>query len=275
MTPRRWIVHANPELTGLLNDHIGDDWTSDLAGISALARYADTPDEEFFARWEAIKLANKQRLAWLVKDTTGVEFDTDALFSVQVKRIHEYKRQLLNLLHVIHLYLRIRNNNADGHDQTLRADRRQGGAGLLDGQAIIKLINNVAAVINADPQVGDRLKLAFIPDYRVSLMEVIAPAADLSEQISTAGKEASGTGNMKFMMNGALTIGTYDGANIEIMDAVGEENFFLFGLRAGEVDALQGQVRPTGTGRCRYRSGERHNTHVLGFLQPRGARHFR
>ncbi|MGB5304939.1 MAG: glycogen/starch/alpha-glucan phosphorylase [Gammaproteobacteria bacterium] len=244
VTPRRWIVHANPGLTGLLNDHIGDDWTSDLAGISALGRYADTADEEFFARWEAIKLSNKQRLAWLVKDTTGVEFDTDALFSVQVKRIHEYKRQLLNLLHVIHLYLRIRNNNADGQIKRCVLIGGKAAPGYWMAKQIIKLINNVAAVINADPQVGDRLKLAFIPDYRVSLMEVIAPAADLSEQISTAGKEASGTGNMKFMMNGALTIGTYDGANIEIMDAVGEENFFLFGLRAGEVDALRDKYDP-------------------------------
>jgi len=244
VTPRRWIVHANPGLTGLLNDRIGDDWISDLSRISALAPHADATDEGLFSRWEAIKLANKQRLAWLVLDTTGVQFDTDALFSVQVKRIHEYKRQLLNLLHVIHLYVRIRNNQADGQIKRCVLIGGKAAPGYWLAKRIIKLINNVAAVINADPLVGDRLKLAFIPDYRVSLMEVIAPAADLSEQISTAGKEASGTGNMKFMMNGALTMGTYDGANIEILDAVGKENFFLFGLHAEEVAALRGQYDP-------------------------------
>jgi len=244
VTPRRWIAHANPGLTTLLSDTIGDGWLYDLDEIGLLERHADEADSAFCARWEAVKQDNKRRLAALVLDKTGVQFDTASLFSVQVKRIHEYKRQLLNVLHVIHLYQRIRNGDTDGMVNRCVLIGGKAAPGYWMAKQTIKLVSNVANIINADPLVGDRLKLAFIPNYRVSLMEVIAPAADLSEQISTAGKEASGTGNMKFMMNGALTIGTYDGANIEILDAVGEDNFFLFGLHAEEVAALRNNYDP-------------------------------
>ena len=166
------------------------------------------------------------------------------LFDVQVKRIHEYKRQLLNVLHVIHLYLRIKNGRMDNWANRCVLIGGKAAPGYVMAKRIIKLVNNVAAVVNSDPDVNGRLKVAFLPNYRVSSMEIIAPATDLSEQISTAGKEASGTGNMKFMMNGAVTIGTYDGANIEIMDAVGVENFFLFGLKADEVDVLGHNYHP-------------------------------
>ena len=166
------------------------------------------------------------------------------MFDVQVKRIHEYKRQLLNVLHVIHLYQQIKQGNTENWSSRCVLIGGKAAPGYVIAKDIIKLINNVAMIINNDSDVGDKLKLAFLPNYNVSSMEVIAPGADLSEQISTAGKEASGTGNMKFMMNGAITIGTYDGANIEILDAVGEENFFLFGLRENEVEALKSDYHP-------------------------------
>ena len=177
-------------------------------------------------------------------DATGVEFDPKAMFDVQVKRIHEYKRQLLNVLHVIHLYIRIK--NGDTRDWTPRNVLIGGKAapGYHMAKLLIKLVNNVADIINSDPDVNSKLKLAFLPNYNVSAMEIIAPGTDLSEQISTAGKEASGTGNMKFMMNGALTIGTYDGANIEILEHVGEDNFFLFGLNADQVAEMQQHYNP-------------------------------
>jgi starch phosphorylase len=173
-----------------------------------------------------------------------VTFDRAALFDVQVKRIHEYKRQLLNVLHVIHLYNRIKHGHLDGWADRCVLIGGKAAPGYAMAKRIIKLVNSVADVVNNDPDVDGRLKVAFLPNYRVSSMEIIAPATDLSEQISTAGKEASGTGNMKFMMNGAATIGTYDGANIEILEAVGEDNFFLFGLRANDVEALRGHYQP-------------------------------
>jgi len=244
VTPRRWIAHANPALTNLLNDTIGDEWTYDLDKISALSKYANNPNDEYIEKWLDVQLASKQRLIAMVKEKTGIEFNDSSMLSVQVKRIHEYKRQLLNVLHIIHLYINIKHCNTKDMVDRCFLIGGKAAPGYWMAKQIIKLINNVADVINNDPDIGGKLKLAFIPNYKVSSMEVIAPGADLSEQISTAGKEASGTGNMKFMMNGALTIGTYDGANIEILEAVGEDNFFLFGLRAHEVDELKKNYNP-------------------------------
>ena len=243
VTPRRWMASSNPELSALIDNTIGDGWRTDLSKLKDLLNYVD--DKAFRAKWRSIKHNNKQRLAEMVLRDCGVDFDTSALFDVQVKRIHEYKRQLLNVLHVIHLYDRIK--RGDAHDWTPRCVLIGGKAapGYAMAKQIIHLVNAVADVINQDPDTKGLLQLAFLPDYRVSAMEVICPAAELSEQISTAGKEASGTGNMKFMMNGALTIGTLDGANIEIREEAGDENFFLFGLTAEEVDATRGNYDPS------------------------------
>jgi len=244
VTPRRWVAHANPGMSALISNTIGEGWIADLAQLEQLKPLADPKNAAFHADWRAVKRANKQRLADLVLAECGVVFNPDALFDVQVKRIHEYKRQLLNVLHVIHLYSSIKLGRLDGWADRCVLIGGKAAPGYAMAKRIIKLVNGVADVINSDPDVNGRLKIAFLPNYRVTSMEVIAPATDLSEQISTAGKEASGTGNMKFMMNGAATIGTYDGANIEILDAVGEDNFFLFGLRAEEVEALRPQYRP-------------------------------
>ncbi len=242
VTPRRWLITSNPSLASLITETIGDGWQADLMQLRKLAAHAD--DAAFQARWAAVKHGNKQRLAALVERQTGVVFDPAAMFDIQVKRIHEYKRQLLNVLHVIHLYCRIK--RGDCADWTPRCVLIGGKAapGYEQAKRIIKLVNNVARVVNADPDTQGRLQLVFLPDYCVSAMEIISPAADLSEQISTAGKEASGTGNMKLMMNGAITIGTRDGANIEILEAVGDDNFFLFGLDADEVVALRANYDP-------------------------------
>jgi starch phosphorylase len=242
VTQRRWLALCNPGLAGLITEHIGDGWTTQLDHLHKLAPYAD--DGAFRQRWHEIKLANKQRLADMIEHECGLNIATSALFDVQVKRIHEYKRQLLNTLHVIHLYNRIK--HGDVGDWTPRCVVIGGKAapGYAIAKLIIKLIGNVAKVVNSDPDVGDLLKVVFLPNYRVSAMEIICPAADLSEQISTAGKEASGTGNMKFMMNGAITIGTLDGANIEILEEVGEDNFFLFGLTAEQVRETRHDYRP-------------------------------
>ena len=242
VTQRRWMASANPEMSRLITARIGDAWIRRLDALRELIPHADDPD--FRDRWHAVKRANKVRLAALVRHDCGVDFDPDALFDVQVKRIHEYKRQLLNILHVIHLYARLK--AGDDADWTPRCVLIGGKAapGYFMAKRIITLACKVAEMINDDEQVADRLKLAFLPNYRVSAMEVIAPGTDLSEQISTAGKEASGTGNMKFMMNGAVTIGTLDGANIEIREEVGDQNFFLFGLTAEEVDASRPHYDP-------------------------------
>ncbi|MDH5423968.1 MAG: glycogen/starch/alpha-glucan phosphorylase [Gammaproteobacteria bacterium] len=242
VTPRRWIAHSNPLMSSLISEKIGDDWIGDLAQISQLGKYSE--DIEFRQNWQRVKQENKRRLADLIKDECGVDFNTTSLFDVQVKRIHEYKRQLLNVLHVIHLYARIKNGDRKNWTNRCVLIGGKAAPGYRIAKSIIKLINNVAEVINNDPEVGDQLKLAFIPNYGVSKMEIICPGTDLSEQISTAGKEASGTGNMKFMMNGAVTVGTYDGANIEILEAVGEDNFFLFGLKADEVSHLKQNYEP-------------------------------
>ena len=246
VTPRRWVAHSNPLMSNLISEKIGDVWVSNFENINQLNKYV--ADKEFGERWHTVKTENKKKLADLVKSECNVDFDVDSLFDVQVKRIHEYKRQLLNILHVIHLYDRIKRGdiNQEGNRWTNRCVLIGGKAapGYRLAKFIIKLTNNIADVINNDPQIGNKLKVAFIPNYGVSKMEIICPGTDLSEQISTAGKEASGTGNMKFMMNGAITIGTYDGANIEILDAVGEDNFFLFGLKADEVDAQRQNYNP-------------------------------
>jgi len=233
VTPRRWLAACNPGLAGLITKSIGDSWVADLPQLSRLAPLAEEAD--FRGEWRQVRRANKVRLADLVRQECGVEFDPDALFDVQVKRIHEYKRQLLNILHVIHLYDRLKNSKVNHWTPRCILIAGKAAPGYFMAKRIIKLISNVAGVINRDPGIGQSLRVAFLPNYRVTAMEVICPATDLSEQISTAGKEASGTGNMKFMMNGAVTIGTFDGANIEIREEVGEENFFLFGLAAEEV----------------------------------------
>jgi len=242
VTQRRWMASANPEMAKLITANIGDAWIRQLDTLRELVPYAENP--EFRAQWQTVKRANKVRLAALVRHDCNVDFDPDALFDVQVKRIHEYKRQLLNILHVIHLYARLK--AGEDTDWTPRCVLIGGKAapGYFIAKRIITLICQVAEMINGDEQVGGRLKVAFLPNYRVSAMEIIAPGTDLSEQISTAGKEASGTGNMKFMMNGAITIGTLDGANIEIREEVGDENFFLFGLTAEEVEAARPHYDP-------------------------------
>ncbi len=244
VTPRRWIARANPELTQLITQHIGYEWVADLSHIHYLKECASPDNQDFHQKWFAIKQANKKRLAELVLENSGVEFNPDAMFDVQVKRIHEYKRQLLNVLHVIHLYIRIKNGDTKNWTPRNVLIGGKAAPGYHMAKLIIKLINNVAEIVNSDPDVNSKLKLAFLPNYNVSAMEIICPGTDLSEQVSTAGKEASGTGNMKFMMNGALTIGTYDGANIEILEHVGEENFFLFGLKADEVAEMQHHYDP-------------------------------
>jgi starch phosphorylase len=242
VTQRRWLAACNKGLSNLINSKLGDSWTTDLSKLSALAELAD--DADFQQDWRAVKHENKLRLAEDIHSKTGMAVNTDSIFDVQVKRIHEYKRQLLNLLHAVHLYDGIR--RGDGDDIVPRTIIIGGKAapGYTMAKNIIKAINNVARVINADPLMADKLQLIFYPDYNVSAMELICPAADLSEQISTAGKEASGTGNMKFMMNGALTIGTLDGANVEIREAVGAENFFLFGLSVEEIEERRGHYDP-------------------------------
>jgi starch phosphorylase len=246
VTQRRWMASANPEMARLITATLGAAWTTQLDALRGLIPHADDPG--FRARWQAVKRANKMRLAELVRHDCQVDFDPDALFDVQVKRIHEYKRQLLNILHVIHLYARLKAGEdvRDGTPWTPRCVLIGGKAapGYFMAKRIITLICKVAEMVNGDEQVAGRLKVAFLPNYRVSAMEIIAPGTDLSEQISTAGKEASGTGNMKFMMNGAATIGTLDGANIEIREEVGDENFFLFGLTAEEVEATRSHYDP-------------------------------
>ena len=247
VTPRRWIVYANPLLTKLINEKIGDEWIADLSKISQLKPFAENEalHHEFQSAFKAVKETNKERLADVINESCNIRFNPESLFDIQVKRIHEYKRQLLNALHMIHLYNRIKQGDTENWVNRCILVGGKAAPGYAMAKSIIKLINSIADVVNSDPDVGDKLQIAFYPNYGVSGMEIIAPAADLSEQISTAGKEASGTGNMKFMMNGALTIGTYDGANIEILEHVGEENFFLFGLKAEEVEELLPHYQPS------------------------------
>ena len=240
VTPRRWIALSNPGLAALLTRTIGDGWMSDLE--SQLARIEPfASDAGFRAEWRAVKAANKNGLAALIRQRTGIVVDPKSLFDIQVKRLHEYKRQHLNALYLITAYNRIV-RGVGGADQAQPRTVIFGGKaapGYRMAKLIIRLIHGVADVINRDRRASELLKVVFFPDFNVKNGQHIYPAADLSEQISTAGKEASGTGNMKFAMNGALTIGTLDGANIEIREAVGPENFFLFGLNAAEVAATK------------------------------------
>jgi starch phosphorylase len=235
VTPRRWLMQANPGLSALIDVAIGKGWRHDLSELAALRPLA--ADGVFGRGIMAAKLQNKQRLAEVIRREIGVVVDTTSLFDVQIKRIHEYKRQLLNLLQVVARYQAI----VDGAPLLPRTVIIAGKAASAYHQAklIIRLAHDIARVVNNDPRVEGRLKLVFLPNYGVSLAEAIIPAADLSEQISTAGTEASGTGNMKFGLNGALTIGTWDGANIEMAQAMGEENMFVFGLRAADVQQIK------------------------------------
>jgi glycogen phosphorylase len=273
VTPRRWMRAANPGLTALLDERLGSGWENSLERLRDLLPLAD--DQEFRSRFMAIKHVNKQRLARHIWRETGIVVNPGSLFDVQIKRIHEYKRQLLNLLHVITRYNRIR--QAPDYDWQPRTVIFAGKAApaYVMAKRIIQLINNVAAIINNDTSVEDLLKVVFLPNYSVSAAELIIPAADLSEQISTAGMEASGTGNMKLAMNGALTIGTLDGANIEIRDAVGEDNIFIFGLTAAEVAARREQgYYPIELARSNAELGEVLRQIRDGFFSPRNLRRF-
>ena len=242
VTPRRWLLSANPELATAITRRIGDRWPTDLEQLQRLLPLATDP--EFQAEIQAVKLKRKQRLADYIAHHNHVTIDPHALFDVQVKRLHEYKRQLLNVLHIISLYQQLKQNPNLDIVPRLFLFGAKAAPGYTRAKLIIRLINAVADVVNHDPHVSHKLKVLFLANYRVSLAEKIIPAADLSEQISTAGFEASGTGNMKLAMNGALTIGTLDGANVEIRDFVGPENFFLFGLTADEVSAKKATYNP-------------------------------
>ncbi|MDQ7780740.1 MAG: glycogen/starch/alpha-glucan phosphorylase [Planctomycetota bacterium] len=237
VTPRRWIALSNPRLTKLICRHLGDGWIKKLEDLKKLEKLAE--DRQFRAEWRETKRLVKADLASYVKRETGVTIDSGTLFDVQVKRIHEYKRQHLNLLHIVTLYNRLKKNPCLRMTPRTFIFGGKAAPGYFMAKLIIKLINSVAAVVNNDPDVLRVLKVVFLPNYNVTLGQRVYPAADLSEQISTAGKEASGTGNMKFAMNGAMTIGTLDGANIEIREQVGSDNFFLFGLTVEEVDKIR------------------------------------
>ncbi len=235
ITPRRWLQQCNPGLTALIRDAIGDGFLDDAEKLVDLDVFAD--DSGFGERFSSVKRSNKVALANHIKETMGLRVDPDAMFDVQIKRIHEYKRQLLNIIETVALYDQIRSHPERDWTPRVKLFAGKAASSYHNAKLVIKLANDVARRINADPSVGGLLKVAFLPNYNVSLAEKIIPAADLSEQISTAGLEASGTGNMKFAMNGALTIGTLDGANIEIKDRVGDDNIFIFGMTADEVDA--------------------------------------
>lgn len=233
VTPRRWIVLSNPRLSNLITRKIGDDWIKNLDQLKRLEQYAE--DSSFRSEWHQIKQAVKSDLADYISNTIGISVRTDSIFDIQVKRIHEYKRQHLNVLNIIALYNRIKKNPSLKIAPRTFIFGGKAAPGYFMAKVIIKLINSVAEVVNNDPLIRNLIKVVFLPDYNVKLAQRVYPAADLSEQISTAGKEASGTGNMKLSMNGALTIGTLDGANIEIREEVGAENFFLFGLTTDQV----------------------------------------
>ncbi|HLP70823.1 MAG TPA: glycogen/starch/alpha-glucan phosphorylase, partial [Rhizobium sp.] len=237
ITPRRWLMQCNPGLTDLVTEAIGPDFKDDVEKLRPLDNFADDP--AFREKFAAIKRANKERLSNLVLSRMGVRIDPSALFDIQIKRIHEYKRQLLNIIEAISLYDQIRSHPERDWVPRVKLLAGKAAPSYHNAKLIIKLANDVARVINNDPSVRGLLKVVFIPNYNVSLAEIMVPAADLSEQISTAGMEASGTGNMKFALNGALTIGTLDGANVEMLEHVGEENIVIFGMTADEVAAAR------------------------------------
>ena len=239
ITPRRWLMQCNPDLFGLIRATIGDAFMDDAEALAALDPHADDP--AFVDRFAEVKRLNKVRLSNLVARRMGIRLDPDAMFDVQIKRIHEYKRQFLNIVEAVALYDQIRSHPERDWVPRVKLFAGKAAPSYHNAKLIIKLINDVARVINNDPAVRGLLKIVFIPNYNVSLAEVMVPAADLSEQISTAGMEASGTGNMKFALNGALTIGTLDGANVEIREHVGEDNIVIFGMTAEEVAARRGE----------------------------------
>ncbi|MEL6353566.1 MAG: glycogen/starch/alpha-glucan phosphorylase [Cyanobacteria bacterium J06627_28] len=239
VTPRRWMVLSNPKLTRLINQRIGNEWPTHLDQLKKLEPFADDPG--FRTEWRQIKQSNKEALAIRIERATGVKVSPTSMFDVQIKRIHEYKRQQMNALHIISLYNKLKNNPNMSITPRTFIFAGKAAPGYVMAKLIIKLITSVGRVVNRDPAIRDQIKVVFYPNYNVTNAQPIYPASDLSEQISTAGFEASGTGNMKFAMNGALTIGTLDGANVEIREEVGDENFFLFGLKAHEVASLKEQ----------------------------------
>ena len=260
VTPRRFLALSNPALSRLITRKIGEGWVKNLEELRRLEDFAE--DMEFQRDWRRVKLENKQALAAIIQERTGVEVNPASLFDIQVKRLHEYKRQHLNVLHIITLYNRLKRHPELEITPRTFIFGGKAAPGYFMAKLIIKLINSVAEVVNNDPDVKDRLKVVFFPDFNVKNGQFVYPAADLSEQISTAGKEASGTGNMKFAMNGALTIGTLDGANVEIREEVGPENFFLFGLTAEEVaDLRAGNYHPVG-----YYEGDQELQEVMDLM---------
>jgi starch phosphorylase len=259
ITPRRWLNQANPGLTALIEAAIGSGFKKDLTQIKKITPLAD--DADFRKAFAQVKLANKQRLAAKIEAKTGVKLNVNSLFDVQIKRIHEYKRQLLNVLHVITLYNRIRRGDKGITPRTIIFGGKA-APGYWMAKHIIRLINDVATIVNEDVAVGDQLKVVFYPNYEVSAAEILFPGSDLSEQISTAGTEASGTGNMKMALNGALTIGTLDGANVEIKEEVGDENIFIFGLTTPQV----AEVKASGYQPRDYYNNNPELKHVLDMI---------
>jgi starch phosphorylase len=242
VTPRRWLLLANPDLARLITQHIGDKWITDLDQLRSIEPFLE--DAAFRKSWQETKLLNKKRLAETIRKLTGTIVNPESIFDVQVKRIHEYKRQTLNILHVIYRWLTMKNNPDASLAPRTFIFGGKAAPGYYYAKMVIKLICHAAEMINRDTSTLDRLKIVFLPNYRVSVAEKIFPAADVSEQISTAGYEASGTSNMKFALNGALTIGTLDGANIEIMEEVGEDNIVIFGMTAQQVRELAPNYAP-------------------------------